>query len=254
MALAIGKTTDRENHRFTIDKGGDLKIIVRRNTDDGQEKRFEATPLDVSYGGLKLHSPQPLVFGDLIDLQFLSAELDIDFSVEAEVRWMREWDDECWIVGCLFQSQLTRECVDELAMAGDIDRREEPRVDAEMKAQLQLAGDPDPFPVTLLDYSSQGLRFASSEAVVANRPIKVLLDDGMGNSYEVRATSRWSRTYESGHLVGCLVNGGKNCSQFQAWRAGFSTSCRRSSRTRLLSVYGCFIIALMLVWIWTLIW
>ncbi|HJN11142.1 MAG TPA: PilZ domain-containing protein [Pirellulaceae bacterium] len=234
---------------------GDLRILVRRSSASDSNEVLDARPLDVSVSGMKLSTSGPLVFGETIELHFQSTDLDIDFAIDAEVRWIRQGDgDEAWLFGCAFATQLTNDDVDRFATAGGVDRRQWPRSDTKMQTMVQLACNPSPFCATLLDYSATGLRFTSDDAVEPNQPIRILLDDGHGEVLEIRAVSRWKMSYESGYLVGCEV-GGEHRTVFERWRRGLSKAKPQDSHgRRVLSVKGCVIVAFLLALIWWISW
>jgi c-di-GMP-binding flagellar brake protein YcgR len=232
MPIATRQHIQRQHARIGFEVGGDLMVVVRRNSTSDDNEEFAASPLDVSLNGMKLSMSQALVFGEVVKLHFQSNNLDIDFDLDAEVRWIRQGEnDDVWLVGCAFATQLNDERINSLATAGGVDRRRSPRIKLEMQATVQLACNTTPFRVTLLDYSATGLRFASDATIEPNEPIKVRLTNDVGREFEVMATCRWRSAYESGDLVGCEIIGNHR-GEFDLWRQSLSKGEPQPSRVR----------------------
>jgi hypothetical protein len=217
--MAAATDEHRKHTRIDFEGRGDLKVVVRRSSASRGNEEFFASPLDVSLNGMKLSTSQPLAFGEFITLHFQSTNLDIDFDLDAEVRWIRQGDnDDAWLVGCAFGTQLTDECINALATASGVDRRRSPRIKVDIQATVQLECNTTPFGVTLLDHSATGLRIATAATI---EPIKVLLTNDNGRQFEVKAICRWKQSYESGDLVGCEVIGNHR-GEFELWRRELS--------------------------------
>ncbi len=232
MATATDEYVQRKDSRIDFESRGDLKVAVRRTSSRSEIEEFDACPLDVSLNGMKLSTSQALVFGEVVKLHFLSGDLDIDFELAAEVRWIRQGEnDDDWLVGFAFGTQLTDDRINSLATASGVDRRRSPRIQCEMQATVQLACNTTPFRVTLLDHSATGLRFASDAAIEPDAPIKVLLTSESGREFEVKAICRWTTSYESGDLVGCEIVGNHRV-EFELWRQSLAKGTPESSRAR----------------------
>jgi hypothetical protein len=181
-------------------------------------------------------------------LHFSSSALELDFEIEADVRWIRQGEDQAsWQVGCSFANHLTDDYVDAIANAGCVDRRQVPRCATQIEASVKLASKTDSFPVTLLDYSTSGIRFASQETIDPTEPLKLVLTDSEGELLQVGAISQWSMAYESGFLIGCEVVG-QHRNLFEAWRQGLpGNKPRVSSGRSRVGIYCCVLIAALLV-------
>ncbi len=249
MVTTTTQLTDRNEQRLKIQKLFDLKIVVRR----GENEEINASPLDISYNGIKLLTSQSLAFAELVVLHFKSSALNIDFEMDANVRWIRQGDDQTtWLIGCSFVNKVTDDYVDAIATAGGVDRRQSPRCENQIHATVKLAGKSNPFRVMLLDYSASGIRFASFEAVEPNQPIKLALTDNEGDLLQVGAISQWNMSYDSGFLIGCEVVG-EHRNLFETWQQGLqSNKPRPSGGSWRLGAYSCLLMASVLVLFWLL--
>jgi hypothetical protein len=246
---------DRRHERAELEDGGDLTIVVRRSTENGPDEELTANALDVSSSGMKLITTAPLVFAEPIALHFHSQSLQIDFVIDAEVRWIRQGNDEAaWLVGCAFAAQLSADGLDQLAVAGGLDRRQWPRNHTEIHTTVQLACSRTPFDATLLDYSSAGLCFSSTEAVQPSDPVRLQLFDDDNELFEVMAKCRWKLSFESGYLIGCEV-GGQDRSEFENWSGGHTSEEAKPSNSRKrLGILGCVVIGALLTLVWLMNW
>ena len=227
------QVVERQDERLQFQSQLDLEILATRDSQTSSSDEIKGRALDISYNGVLLSLTESMVFGEQVSLRFKSIALEMDFEIGATVRWIRRGDDELdWLVGCSFDESLSDDCVDAIANAGCVDRRKWPRNEAKVRAGVQLPGKPDSLPVVLLDYSSTGVRFASFELVEPNLPIKLALTDRDGNSIQVKATSQWTASCDSGYLVGCHVSG-MHQDLFDKWQNGLrNESPNKSSRPK----------------------
>ncbi len=232
VVTQAAEITERSAERAELGNGGDLKIVVHRSESFGAGEKLEASPLDVSSSGMKLSTTSALVFAEPIELHFQSKALDIGLGMEAEVRWIRRGsDEETWHVGCAFATQLSTKSLDQLAIAGDVERRQWPRNNTETQATIRLACNQSGFEATLLDYSAAGLSFSSTENIEQSQPIKIQISDEDGVLIEITAKCRWTMAFESGYLIGCEV-GGQHRNDFETWGSGLSPANPIASPTR----------------------
>ena len=241
---------DRREKRFELDDC-DLTIkVIRLNEPAGEKREFNAMPMDVSFNGIKLKADCPLLFEEPLGLQFVSAKSEIDFKAAAEVRWIRGSDDGEWIIGCLIVTELPEDCLDRLSSSGGVDRRRGRRIETKLEAEIQLQGENDRHPVTLLDYSAHGVRFSCEPDVQIGQPIKFYLTNEVGNELAILATSKWKREYESGYLIGCEITNGCQI-KFRRWVEWLSEkACVTPDNSPLVkAAWAAALVASVLIWL-----
>lgn len=199
---------ERCERRFEIEDS-DLKVgIIRKNAEGEDDHLLVGTALDLSSRGVKLEVNKSLAFGEKVSLSFWSDAAELDFMVDAEIRWFRKLPKaESWVAGCLIEEPLPAETIQALARTHAIDRRQSRRCEIEFHAYALLATENEPFQIVMLDYSDAGVRLLSSASVPADVPLKILLpiDDQSDHHVEIQATTRWSRSFDCGYLVGCEI-------------------------------------------------
>lgn len=220
MPDSVNEFTDRRERRFGLGNSDLTVKITRLATKDRQQNNevVNALPQDVSLNGLKLMSPCPLLFEELVGLEFHSQSADVKFKAVAEVRWIRQDEDneDQWIIGCRITDGMPEESLDKLSNVGGIERRRISRTKTKLEAELQLPTTSERHPISIVDFSGQGLRFCTEIQIQGKQPVKVYLKNELGNELEVVCKTRWSQAYESGYFVGCEVSNGCQ-TKFRRW-------------------------------------
>ncbi len=215
----------RREQRFSI-CDTDLRVLVYQQGEQAEPLETEA--LDISSHGLRVLSSEPLAFEEEMRLEFRSEHCDLSFTVEAEVRWIRNQDSQ-WVVGFCMADALPAEAVHALSIAGGIDRRRSKRFPSDFQAELVLPGRQKASTVTAIDHSNDGVRIVTALRDIAQgQKMKLVMIDDEGHYYEVMATSKWVQSQEWGSVIGCEINSGsivqfRNCidrmqHQGRVWR------------------------------------
>lgn len=251
MTTTANQQTKRIEPRYTVKDDGGLVVAIRRKENGNGQEVIKSAPLDISYHGVKLSASQSLPFGEQVELIFQSIHLEFSFTVDAEVRWIRQGDDQSWLIGCSLNDRLTNENLDAIAAAGGVERRQYPRKETEVQTNIQVAGNPTPFPVTVLDFSNAGLRFSTDQPIEPEQSLKLLLSTKDGETHEVGAVSHWYMPYESGYFVGCEVVG-KHRDVYEKWHREIPRKKGKSSRSQWLALVAALLLVSVLAAFWIL--
>lgn len=196
-------TTARREERFQVAEPR-LQVKIHHEV-DSTPCVIEATPIDISRNGLKLKCGKPLLFEEPVQLEFCSNQTGLNFSVDGEVRWIRGQGTE-WVVGCLIHSPLEEKHIQELSIAGGIDRRRSKRIDSNLPAQAQLPGESCTNEVVVLDVSDYGLRFSSKLRVEVGQRLRLKLVRDEGDTVDILAKAKWMERVNRDYMVGCEVD------------------------------------------------
>jgi hypothetical protein len=198
---------DRQADRYQVTpKNADLTILLRQ-LQGSDDSTVESELHDVSDNGIKLSVTQPITFGELVEVQFQSPSLGIDFPVEAEVRWIRQGDNtDAWIVGLCAVEGTMIELLEQLSSAGIIERRRTPRDNVAYSATVKWEANPVPVDVSLLNASSNGICFQSDEPGYPGRRLRLNVDAGSEKANTLMAVAKWCVQSKDGYLIGCSVD------------------------------------------------
>lgn len=183
--------------RFTVLPKAQLKALM--NTAGGSA-RVEL--LDISAQGAKVSAGAQLEPGAEMTL-YVKSRAGHELSLEGEVRWCAPCAAGLYRAGCFFPEPIEEQVLHELAVDGQVDRRDSPRRAVQLRGAVrrELDGAADEA-VTVLDYSSQGLRFRGASQFGADERLLIVLGEGQrANTVPVRTV--WSRQIGDHCETGC---------------------------------------------------
>ena len=96
-AVPVRTLEQREHQRFYFQALAAAKIYPTIGQKTGMPQNCYVLARDISKGGVSVLHPVPLSEGQIIDLQFADGR-----SCCAEVRWCKQVESQCHMVGCKF--------------------------------------------------------------------------------------------------------------------------------------------------------
>ena len=197
MINALAAPLQRET-RFQL--RGESEVLVRRRF-DCEPREVRGRLLDLTVSGAKFSLDLPLTVEESVTLYFRFGELNLNFMVDAQIRWSRAAAGELWWLGCAFSPKMPDEHLASLAGKGYIEWRPEARrkIDLAAAACWEMTSDKD-VPVRIADISSGGVGLRSPHAAAPGQRIIIRSAGGAASDWRFRpvANGRWNATATTG--------------------------------------------------------
>jgi len=177
-------------------------ITVQWNS-DGETVSTSGMLQDLSSNGIRLVLQKPIPVRKAIEFRIRAGEMDFDCNVSAEVRWMRARGPDQWLLGCSFTSGFSNSVLDQLAVAGYLNRRKDPRCPISVAALARQELMTETIGVHLADYSRGGCRMFSPVPMSVGERVMVVLAGTSRGTYSLSARALWQLKVENGYFVGC---------------------------------------------------
>ena len=198
--MAISARIIERDPRYLVVDQSAVEISIQ--TSDYEDAEVDAVLLDISAGGAKLKTGEPLPQGKQLALQLNSPELNGVVRVDATVCWTQLGSKGEWILGCCFEPKIPCMVLDQLAKVGVFDRREDRRQDVDISSTAAWELAADVASVCIVDISPRGFCLVSQQPGKpgANVMLKFLEQEDQA---VVTGRCRWQTETEQGFSLGC---------------------------------------------------
>jgi hypothetical protein len=193
----------RRAPRYAIRSLEELTVLVSRPEVGGS---LPGRLIDLSSVGAKVGVADNLRFSERVLLRFASAALQLDAAVDSTAAWVRPHTKDEWLVGLAFAEGLPGKVIDQLAMAGILERRRHPRHIASIFATCRWQLSARSHDVEIIDYSAGGFCMACQHpgADSANVLMRVPAADGEATIY---GRVCWRSARHGKYVMGCEFKG-----------------------------------------------
>ncbi len=185
-------------------EGDDKSLVVHVQRSSGlPSDECRADLIDISRSGVKLSTDDCLLIGEDVFLTFDVPNTNLGSSVPAKVCWSQPVDGTTWRIGCAFDPPLSEDTLASLASDGHLQRRQDPRLPITMKAEVRWEGIADSISVEMIDASTGGFCFRSSQDGPDGGRLALHLNSDSDHPVLVRARVQWKQETDDGCLFGC---------------------------------------------------
>lgn len=187
----------RREPRYNIRNADLIEVSLEQEAVESGHK-ITALVGDISRHGMRLQLPEPLTIQESAALVLRSDVLKFEFSLCADICWMRPEKNGRWSLGIEFVPELPPGVMQKLMDHGVIERRESPRQSWKRPVRLRWEPETTEHQAVLWDISQSGFCILSPHR--ATRKAVVLGNDGAGS---LSGTTQWQLSLGEGYLVGC---------------------------------------------------
>ena len=199
----------RREPRYSIRNAELIEVSLQQDAVESGSK-IVALLGDISRHGMRLQLPEPLTIQESASLVLRSEQLKFEFSLSADICWMRPEKNGRWSLGVEFVPELPHGVMQKLMDSGVIERRDSPRQTWKRPVRLRWEPDTTEHQAVLWDISKSGFCILSPHR--ATRQAVLLGNDGAGS---LSGTTQWQLTVGEGYLVGCRCR----ASDGRVWQA-----------------------------------
>ncbi len=224
LAISVDESGDHDyTTGYETCKGRLIRVSVHRLS-SGIPTTASCRMIELSQSGAKLASDTMIPVGETVSLQIKIPHLDVHFTTSAVVSWVGFQGEYNWFLGCGFANQLSQKCVDRLANANYIERRESRRERIMMDARVEVNEEDYSQQVRLLDYSSGGFCMKIDRSCVPGDRVLLEMTNANGTEMFIPAEARWCNEEGSEYAVGCQFLGNNGFDVFQDALSGRPTN------------------------------
>lgn len=189
----------------------ETRYQLRDETEVVVQRRFDCEPrevrgrlLDLTVSGAKLSLDAVLPVEESVTLYFRFGELNLNFMVDAQIRWVRAAAGEQWWLGCAFAPKMPEEHLASLAGKGYLEWRPEARrkLDLSAGACWEMTQGED-IPIRIADLSSGGVGLRSPRAAAPGQRIIIHAADTNGQRIDIPTRCQWQVESAGDHWLGC---------------------------------------------------
>ncbi len=202
---AITIQAPRRAPRYFVCKGQQVPIHVERQNQGLGISQFTGRLLDISSSGIRFIADTHVESGEETTLRIASPAFDFEFVGIGTIRWIRPARNDEWQIGASLSPEFPPEILEELCVCKVVERRDDPRIEADIEVQAHWETDRQPTATRLVNFSRGGLCLATSEPRGVGYRVRIFLNDP---NDAVLGRALWTREENGEHLVGCEVIGG----------------------------------------------
>ena len=177
-----------------------MNVILQR---EKTTETYDALLIDISNNGIGLRTAAGLLFEETIAVRILAPEVDFEFGMVGQVRWIKPASDDHWNVGCHIQPPISEETLNQLANLFCIDRRCKPRIQVRHPAVVVSELKESQTAVTIHNISEGGFEFFTSEPCVVGQKILVKVESATGETIDIAARVVWEVKAGDTYSYGC---------------------------------------------------
>ena len=182
---------------------GQVASVVLQRAEGCDPRSVSAQLLDISRNGVKLSVPICLPFEEEVDMRIEIPDLALNLEISATVRWVRPAGDVTWLLGCVFNRELSDRGIAKLTSGMCLDRRRSLRREIMLKATVHWELQSDGTSVVLQNLSAGGFCMTASNAGEVGQRLLLHLEKADGHDATVQAQIEWRLKVNKGYLVGC---------------------------------------------------
>jgi len=188
--------------RYQIAEDQAIAVVIERPVEGGL-KTVEGELVDISRGGAKLRTFQPVPIDEAVTLDIKADDLQRTLSVAAEVCWTQPAGRDRWWLGCSFRPEIPDAVLTEFVLGGYLERRRYAREKIAVRTTAKWELHADHTPVWLLDLSAGGFCLLSQTTGRLAERVLLRLEDDQQREFLVTAMARWQVKTDDGYVVGC---------------------------------------------------
>ena len=177
-----------------------MNVILQRGK---TTETYDALLIDISNNGIGLRTAAGLLFEETIAVRILAPEVDFEFGMVGQVRWIKPASDDHWNVGCHIQPPISEETLNQLANLFCIDRRCKPRIQVRHPAVVVTELKESQTAVTIRNISEGGFEFFASEPCAVGQKIMVEVESATGETIDIAARVVWEVKAGDTYRYGC---------------------------------------------------
>ncbi len=177
-----------------------MNVILQRGK---TTETYDALLIDISNNGIGLRTAAGLLFEETIAVRILAPEVDFEFGMVGQVRWIKPASDDHWNVGCHIQPPISEETLNQLANLFCIDRRCKPRIQVRHPAVVVTVLEESQTAVTIHNISEGGFEFFTSEPCAVGQKIMVEVESATGETIDIAARLVWEVKAGDTYSYGC---------------------------------------------------
>ena len=177
-----------------------MNVILQR---EKTTETHDALLIDISNNGIQLRTAAYLLFEETIAVRILAPEVDFEFGMVGQVRWIKPASDDHWNVGCHIQPPISEETLNQLASLSCIDRRCKPRIQVRHPAVVATELEESQTAVTIHNISEGGFEFFASEPCAVGQKIMVEVESATGETIDIAARVVWEVKAGDTYRYGC---------------------------------------------------
>jgi hypothetical protein len=186
--------------RYRVVPGQVLPVAIERPDSDQPPLGGELS--DITVCGARIHSEAPLRFGERFALHLESESVGLGIAVCCQTQWVRRGssDDE-WVIGCLFESRLELDSLEEYVDSGLLERRESDRRGISLPATIQFELSSEETDVELKNIGPGGFCFLSQTPGDIGSRILATIHES--DAEQVEGRIKWQSTNNGEYRIGC---------------------------------------------------
>ena len=202
MAQALASEPRRCDTRYLISNLEATRVTVTITNDQGEEQHLGQLA-DLSAQGVRFSLGVRLPEGVRIRFCLEVEKTQLKMHFTGVVRWAQPQDKDSWWIGCRLFEMVPQEVIGNLAIAGLLDRRRDPRYQIAHRAIAKWELTNAQKDVEIVNYSKGGfcLRCTDARHFPTDRLMLLLSNDDQ--TIEVSARVMWRRHLDQGYAVGC---------------------------------------------------
>ena len=198
MTVALQETISRK--RYRVVPGQVLPVAIERP--DHEQPPVSGELSNITVSGARILSQAPLRFGEKFILHLASESANISIAICCEVQWVRQvaTGDE-WIIGCLFESRLELDLLEEFVSSGLLERRESDRRDISLPATIEFELTGEQTEVDVNNIGPGGFCFLSRSAGTIGSRVRVTFREF--DTAQIEGRVKWQSTNDGEYRIGC---------------------------------------------------
>ena len=188
--------------RYRLSDGQVTSVTVCHFTD----RHSDALPADVFElwsGGAKLSVESRIAIGDTVQVKLVFPDPSLQLIASAEVCWTRHTPEKKWVFGSSFSPELPLDCLSRLAAEGYLEKQDEVRYDAALRARVLWMSGETESPCTVQNFSAGGFCLSTSRSATSGDRLVLHVDRPEASAVTIPAKVQWSHQESDSYLVGC---------------------------------------------------
>ena len=192
----------RHESRFETSSRPSIRVHIQRSQ---PVETLQAELINLSPSGAKISLSTVLRFSEVVRLRIQIPRLGINVDVNSAVRWVRPAHDNQWIFGCSFAHDIAESVLDQLATAGLIERRRDPRHSVRIPGFARYELVTETIPIEVRNYSDRGFCIASSRLSTVGTTVRVTVNGLGDSSRSLYGEVCWQAEQDGEYLLGCMI-------------------------------------------------